>query len=132
MTRTLMADIPPQHVLDHAECKGLDPRLFFPERGESTREAKAVCDTCPVRSDCLDWAIDTQQKHGIWGGRSERERRRIRAGHAPDLNYRRLTDTEVAEIRRRYAAGGVSARQLADEYGVGQTTVSAHLRREAS
>ena len=82
MTRTLTADIPPQHVLDHAACKGLDPRLFFPERGESTAEAKAVCAACPVRADCLDWAIATTQKWGIWGGTSERERHRLRRGRA--------------------------------------------------
>lgn len=61
-----------------ANCRGVDPELFFPQRGESTREAKQVCAGCTVRADCLDYAIANGEKFGIWGGRSERERRRIR------------------------------------------------------
>lgn len=64
--------------IGHGACRGLDPILFHPERGESTRDAKAVCATCTVRLECLTWALDTDQKHGIYGGTSERERRRIR------------------------------------------------------
>ena len=61
-----------------ANCRGLDPDLFFPERGDPTREAKAVCQGCRVRSDCLAVALARSEKFGIWGGMSERERRRIR------------------------------------------------------
>jgi len=63
---------------NRANCMGVDPDLFFPERGASTREAKAVCHGCVVREDCLDYAIDNAEKFGIWGGLSERERRRLR------------------------------------------------------
>ena len=52
--------------------------LFFPERGASTREAKEVCRGCVVREDCLEFAIANSEKFGIWGGMSERERRRVR------------------------------------------------------
>jgi WhiB family redox-sensing transcriptional regulator len=51
---------------------------FFPERGSSTKEAKAVCELCPVRQKCLDYALMNGEKFGIWGGTSERERRKIR------------------------------------------------------
>jgi len=61
-----------------ANCMGVDPDLFFPERGASTREAKEVCRGCVVREDCLEYAITNSEKFGIWGGLSERERRRIR------------------------------------------------------
>ncbi|MDA8265852.1 MAG: WhiB family transcriptional regulator [Actinomycetota bacterium] len=61
-----------------ANCMGVDPDLFFPERGASTREAKEVCRGCVVRDDCLDFAIANGEKFGIWGGMSERERRRVR------------------------------------------------------
>ncbi|MHB1781726.1 MAG: WhiB family transcriptional regulator [Acidimicrobiales bacterium] len=61
-----------------ANCMGVDPELFFPERGSSTREAKEVCRGCVVRDDCLDFAIANGEKFGIWGGMSERERRRVR------------------------------------------------------
>ncbi len=65
-----------------ANCMGVDPDLFFPERGASTREAKAVCRGCVVREDCLDYALSNGEKFGIWGGLSERERRRLRRERA--------------------------------------------------
>ena len=61
-----------------ANCMGVDPELFFPERGSSTREAKEVCRGCVVRVECLEFAIANSEKFGIWGGMSERERRRVR------------------------------------------------------
>ncbi len=61
-----------------ANCLGVDPDLFFPERGGSTREAKEVCRGCVVRQECLQYALDNSEKFGIWGGLSERERRRLR------------------------------------------------------
>jgi WhiB family redox-sensing transcriptional regulator len=61
-----------------ANCMGVDPELFFPERGSSTREAKEVCRGCVVREDCLEYALAHGEKFGIWGGMSERERRRVR------------------------------------------------------
>ena len=67
---------------DHANCLGVDPDLFFPERGASTREAKEVCRGCEVRAECLEYALQNGEKFGIWGGLSERERRRIRRQRA--------------------------------------------------
>ena len=63
---------------DGANCKGANADLFFPERGASTRTAKGICRECAVRTDCLEFAITTGEKFGIWGGMSERERRRVR------------------------------------------------------
>ena len=62
---------------DDAVCVGVDPDLFFPAGGAS-REAKAVCRTCPVRVECLEHAMRVPEKFGIWGGLSEKERRRLR------------------------------------------------------
>jgi WhiB family transcriptional regulator, redox-sensing transcriptional regulator len=67
---------------DYANCLGVDPDLFFPERGASTREAKEVCRGCVVRQECLEYALANGEKFGIWGGMSERERRRIRRQRA--------------------------------------------------
>ena len=67
---------------DEANCLGVDPDLFFPERGASTREAKEVCRGCVVRLDCLEFALVNGEKFGIWGGLSERERRRLRRQRA--------------------------------------------------
>lgn len=65
-----------------ANCLGVDPDLFFPERGASTKEAKGVCRGCEVRLECLEYALQNGEKFGIWGGLSERERRRIRRQRA--------------------------------------------------
>lgn len=67
---------------DFANCLGVDPDLFFPERGASTKEAKEVCRGCVVREDCLEYALGHGEKFGIWGGMSERERRRLRRQRA--------------------------------------------------
>jgi WhiB family redox-sensing transcriptional regulator len=60
-----------------ANCRGVDPELFFPERGEPAADAKAVCLGCVVRTECLEHAL-AHERFGIWGGTSERERRDIR------------------------------------------------------
>ena len=64
-----------------ALCAQTDPEAFFPEKGGSTRDAKRVCAKCEVREQCLKWAIDHDERFGIWGGMSERERRRYKREH---------------------------------------------------
>lgn len=61
-----------------ALCAQTDPEAFFPEKGGSTREAKRVCDGCEVKAHCLDYALENDERFGIWGGLSERERRKLR------------------------------------------------------
>jgi WhiB family redox-sensing transcriptional regulator len=61
-----------------ALCAETDPEAFFPEKGGSTREAKRVCTGCDVRAECLEYALTNDERFGIWGGLSERERRRLR------------------------------------------------------
>ena len=63
---------------DFALCAQTDPDIFFPEKGGSTREAKKVCQACPVRGECLEYALTHDERFGIWGGLSERERRKLR------------------------------------------------------
>ena len=63
----------------HAECLNYAGQVdFFPARGESVRDAKAVCTICPVKSECLEFAMRLKVAHGVWGGLSERERRSLR------------------------------------------------------
>lgn len=66
--------------MTYAACADVDPELFFPRRGDNTTvaNAKAVCADCPVRVTCLEYALVNAEKFGIWGGKSERERRRMR------------------------------------------------------
>jgi WhiB family redox-sensing transcriptional regulator len=63
---------------DRALCAQTDPEAFFPEKGGSTREAKRVCRSCEVRAECLEYALAHDERFGIWGGLSERERRRLK------------------------------------------------------
>ncbi|HET8927147.1 MAG TPA: WhiB family transcriptional regulator [Microbacterium sp.] len=61
-----------------ALCAQTDPEAFFPEKGGSTRDAKRICTSCEVRSQCLEYALHNDERFGIWGGLSERERRRLK------------------------------------------------------
>ena len=63
---------------ERALCAQTDPEAFFPEKGGSTREAKRVCSSCDVRAECLDYALANDERFGIWGGLSERERRKLK------------------------------------------------------
>ncbi len=65
---------------DQAACRGVDPALFYPEVGEPGTEAKAVCAKCPVRSECLAFALDNREGDGIWGGVSSKKRMNMRRG----------------------------------------------------
>src|SRR5690348_6062526 len=59
------------------KCRGIDPAEFFPSDGLGVDRARRVCEDCPVRAECLEYALEYRIEHGVWGGASERERRRI-------------------------------------------------------
>jgi WhiB family redox-sensing transcriptional regulator len=61
----------------HAACRGIDPDVFYPISDEEAGEAKVICDQCAVRESCLEHALANREREGIWGGTTERERRRI-------------------------------------------------------
>jgi len=84
-------------------CAQVDPELWFPEKGGSTREAKALCARCPVRPECLAYALAHDERFGIWGGASERDRRRMK---------RATTRAQDGSVRAPDARTGV-IRQLA-------------------
>ena len=63
---------------ERALCAQTDPEAFFPEKGGSTREAKKVCVSCEVRAECLEYALENDERFGIWGGLPERERRKLK------------------------------------------------------
>jgi WhiB family redox-sensing transcriptional regulator len=92
VSHTTYDTVAPKRVADEtpawhafANCLGVDGDLFFPERGaprSDIEEAKKVCRACVVREECLEYALTAMERHGIWGGLSERERRRIRRTRA--------------------------------------------------
>ena len=73
----VLASILPEPWMSDALCAQTDPDAFYPEKGGSTRDAKRVCSVCPVRDECLRFAIEHNERWGVWGGYSERERRRL-------------------------------------------------------
>ncbi|CAA9259400.1 MAG: Transcription_WhiB [uncultured Blastococcus sp.] len=72
------AEADAQSWQEQALCAETDPEAFFPEKGGSTREAKKICTGCEVKAQCLEYALSNDERFGIWGGLSERERRRLR------------------------------------------------------
>jgi len=96
----------PEPWAKDALCAQTDPEAFFPEKGGSTKAAKKICASCDVAEQCLEYALRTEQRFGIWGGLSERERRRL---HRPritadqeavlrEMSERLATNVEIAEV----------------------------------
>jgi WhiB family transcriptional regulator, redox-sensing transcriptional regulator len=63
---------------ERALCAQTDPEAFFPEKGGSPNEAKRICSRCDVKAECLEYALANDERFGVWGGLSERERRRLK------------------------------------------------------
>lgn len=63
-----------------AACASVDPEAFFPNKGGSTREAKDICAKCEVRDFCLEEALENDERFGVWGGLTEQERKKLKAG----------------------------------------------------
>ncbi|TFC48266.1 WhiB family transcriptional regulator [Cryobacterium sp. TMT1-21] len=76
--RTENSDGDPLSWQSDSLCAQTDPEAFFPEKGGSTRDAKKICSSCEVRTQCLQYALANDERFGIWGGLSERERRKLR------------------------------------------------------
>ena len=71
------------------KCREMDPAVFFPNDGIGVQVAQRICAECPVRVACLEYALENKVDHGVWGGCSERERRRI-------LRKRRMSRLEAS------------------------------------
>jgi WhiB family redox-sensing transcriptional regulator len=108
-----------------ALCAQTDPEVFFPEKGGSTREAKRICAGCPIRPACLRYALETGDRFGVWGGLSERERRRLATAKGDSKPP--TAAGQKAEARRRVVAqlvhSGATNAQIASKVGVSQRLV---------
>jgi hypothetical protein len=115
--------------MEYGLCRQTDPNLFFPEgHGAAitiqTEQAKSVCNRCPVRLRCLDWALDTGQYVGVWGGLSEGERRGLTRSRETAF-VRCLEAQEFIEERR---AAGAGMRELAQAMSVSYELMRRVLR----
>ena len=75
--------------MGYGRCREMDPAIFFPNDGVGVQEAQRICAECPVKIPCLEYALANRVDHGVWGGTSERERRRI-------LRQRRLARLQLS------------------------------------
>jgi WhiB family redox-sensing transcriptional regulator len=133
-----VATVPPAGPwITQAACADVDTDLFFPERGEDQTAAKAICATCPVRAECLAYALETGDP-GIWGGTSERQRKQIKAANNPIPDeHRALIAAWAATVATDHTvtrkalddlkAAGVSSprNRLAEALGKNVTTIDA-------
>lgn len=116
----------------YAACATTDPELFFPigdgpGAQAQTAEAKRVCARCPVRDRCLNWALDTGQTSGVWGGLSEGDRLRLRRRRPPVETEMDRCYSRKAWIRRQLAAG-VSKKTIASQLGVQAVAITKAVR----
>lgn len=72
-----LADLTGNDWRDQALCAQTDPNAFFPEKGGSNRPAKATCRSCPVRAECLQYALDNDEPFGVWGGMTRQARQQL-------------------------------------------------------
>jgi len=112
MTDYTPFDYQPAEWMRHAACRHHNTNLWFPERGDPTDQAKNICSTCPVRNDCLNYAIAIPNLVGIWGGLSTRERRKHRQTR---LFIRHGTPTGYNQHRRQGEPACPACRQAHTE-----------------
>ena len=111
-----------QRWLEHAACVGTDTAIFFVRRGEPARQALAICARCPVRPECLEFALVNDERFGIWGGTTETRRRRMR----------RAPPTSAAERVTAMDKLLLTAEEVADMLGIGRTKVYELLASRAA
>lgn len=115
---------------EEALCAQSDPEAWYPEQGGSTLEAKRICQSCPVRTECLTAALANQERFGIWGGHSERERRKLTKGIAvvPNLTHGgnrkyELTGEQELDLMDLLSQGWTQGR-IAEHFHISKTAVS--------
>jgi len=83
-----------------ASCRDVHPSVFFPSDGVGVEVAQQICEGCPVRSPCLEYALEHHIDHGVWGGASERERRRIARRRRAAAKLAEVADVAAPLSRR--------------------------------
>ena len=112
--------------LDSGLCAQTDPEAFHPDKGGSAEPAKAFCRRCPAQADCLDYALAHDERFGVWGGTSPRERDRIRRQHARPTRTQQGRADKRAAARRMHAAGRGNS-EIARELHLSGSTLNAYL-----
>ena len=124
----LLSERPAWH--EDALCVQVGGDVFFPEpdSGGSVRQVKALCFGCDVRAQCLQFALEHDERHGIWGGLSELERRRLKGPPVP----RPRVDPVLMARAVAMVTAGIPITQVARETGVSRSTIASACRRQAA
>jgi WhiB family redox-sensing transcriptional regulator len=112
---------------DEALCAQVDPEIFFPEKGGSTKNAKEVCASCPVRFECLEYALNEDLDTGVYGGLSSNERRPLHRAHRALLRAMRPEPVVVDVPPDRMLAA-----RRANVKKAQQASIAARAKRAAS
>jgi WhiB family transcriptional regulator, redox-sensing transcriptional regulator len=114
---------------DDALCAQIDPEAWFPGKGEPARDAKRVCRSCPVRAECLEWALEHGEMFGVWGGLTERERRRaLQSGRGATQVIAAELAIGQRAVDREVASAGEPGRQSGVTVSSGQQPAAAAVR----
>jgi WhiB family transcriptional regulator, redox-sensing transcriptional regulator len=103
---------------EQAACRGADLNLFFPGRGESAGPARRICTQCPVRQQCLEFAVSNRTVYGIWGGLTGPERRALQSDWLHTARRHRDEAIRAAD------AAGLTAEAIARSFGLSRMTVT--------
>lgn len=90
-------------------CAQTDPEAFFPNKGQPSKQAKQICQGCDVRAECLAYALARDERFGVWGGLSERERRRLRRDQDLPTRAQQRAADKCEAARRMHATGSTNA-----------------------
>jgi len=122
-----------QPWVDDALCAQTDPEIFHPEKGGSTRQAKAVCAQCFVQAECLDYAMTNDERFGIWGGLSERERRTLKSTTAHEQRQKKPPPHGTdARHKAHHRAGETPCRPCLDAHKLARQLLKETAERTAS
>lgn len=137
-----LGDWEPGEWVTGAVCAQTDPEVFYPEKGQTSDTAKAVCRVCPVREQCLAYAVVTDDRHGVWGGMTRKERDRLTVLAVPGMPEvvvklgKRADGPRTAALDAKVAAltaAGKSAAEIGQEVGrSARNVVRARNRRKAA
>lgn len=126
---------PPPNWTHEALCAQVDPELFYPEKGGSSKNAKQICGHCDVREQCLAYALEHADIHGVWGGTVARDRMRIlrsRGYRKPDGPVPTSEHGTEARYRRHLRAGEQACEACAQANRVGSSARKARQQKESA
>lgn len=110
-------------------CAQTDPEAFHPDKGTPSTPAQAVCRRCPVEADCLEYALATDQRFGVWGGTTARERHAMRQHQQRPTRAQQDRD-DKRDTARRMAAAGRSKNDIANALRLNGSRLNDYLNTD--